>query len=73
MEPEGLQTEFQDIDQRLLQTVKQLQGSYDNSPLDQDLTALPAKLGGLGIIPYAETAHLAFQNSKAIADIAVRS
>ena len=72
MEPEGLQDELQEIDRRLLQTVKYLQGSYDDKPLDQDLVALPARLGGLGITLFAETAHLAFQNSKAIADLALQ-
>ncbi|KAG9631283.1 hypothetical protein KCU64_g16723, partial [Aureobasidium melanogenum] len=72
IEPEGLQDELQDIDRRLLQTVKHLQGSYDDKPLDQDLVALPARLGGLGITLFAETAHLAFQNSKAIADLALQ-
>ncbi|KAG9729158.1 hypothetical protein KCU73_g12188, partial [Aureobasidium melanogenum] len=67
-----LQDELQDIDRRLLQTVKHLQGSYDDKPLDQDLVALPARLGGLGITLFAETAHLAFQNSKAIADLALQ-
>ncbi|KAH0409586.1 hypothetical protein KCU90_g20718, partial [Aureobasidium melanogenum] len=37
-----------------------------------DLVALPARLGGLGITLFAETAHLAFQNSKAIADLALQ-
>ncbi|KAG9956542.1 hypothetical protein KCU61_g9720, partial [Aureobasidium melanogenum] len=52
--------------------VKHLQGSHNERPLDQDLVALPARLGGLGITLYAETAHLAFQNSKAIADMALQ-
>ena len=72
IEPEGLQDELQEIDRRLLQMVKHLQGSHDERPLDQDLVALPARLGGLGITLYAETAHLAFQNSKAIADMALQ-
>ncbi|KAH0024970.1 hypothetical protein KCU78_g4873, partial [Aureobasidium melanogenum] len=68
----GLQNELQDIDRRLLQTVKYLQGSYNSKPLDQDLVALPARLGGLGITLFEETAHLAFQNSKAIADLTLQ-
>jgi hypothetical protein len=52
--------------------VKYLQGSTDSKPLDQDLVALPTRLGGLGITLYAETASLAFQNSRTIADITLQ-
>lgn len=38
--------------------VKYLQGSTDSKPLDQDLIALPTRLGGFGITLYAETASL---------------
>jgi hypothetical protein len=67
-----LQEEFRDIDRRLLQMVKYLQGSTDSRPLDQDLVALPTRLGGLGITLFAETASLAFQNSRTIADITLQ-
>ncbi|KAH0182997.1 hypothetical protein KCV03_g10037, partial [Aureobasidium melanogenum] len=69
---QGLFAEFRDIDIRLLETVKYLQGSGDSRALDQDLVALPTRLGGLGIPLYAETAQLAFQNSQAIADITLQ-
>jgi hypothetical protein len=72
LEGQELQEEFQDIDRRLLQMVKHLQGSTDSRPLDQDLVALPTRLGGLGITLYAETASLAFQNSRTIADITLQ-
>ncbi|CAD0096311.1 unnamed protein product [Aureobasidium vineae] len=69
---QGLLARFQDIDTRLLETIKHLQGSEDRRPLDQDLVALPTRLGGLGIPLYAEVAELAFQNSQAIADITLQ-
>ncbi|CAD0083704.1 unnamed protein product, partial [Aureobasidium vineae] len=69
---QGLLARFQDIDIRLLETIKHLQGSEDRRPLDQDLVALPTRLGGLGIPLYAEVAELAFQNSQAIADITLQ-
>jgi hypothetical protein len=72
LEGKELQEELQDIDRRLLQMVKYLQGSTDSKPLDQDLIALPTRLGGLGITLYAETASLAFQNSRTIADITLQ-
>jgi hypothetical protein len=72
LEGQELQEELQDIDRRLLQMVKYLQGSTDSKPLDQDLVALPTRLGGLGITLYAETASLAFQNSRTIADITLQ-
>jgi hypothetical protein len=72
LEGQELQEELQDIDRRLLQMVKYLQGSTDSRPLDQDLVALPTRLGGLGITLYAETADLAFQNSRTIADITLQ-
>jgi hypothetical protein len=53
--------------------VKHLQGSPDSKPLDQDLVALPTRLGGLSKTLYAGTASLAFQNSRAIADITSQS
>ena len=52
--------------------VKSLQGSTDSKPLDQDLVALSTRLGGLDITLYAETAGLAFQNSRTIADITLQ-
>ena len=72
LQGQELQEEFQGIDQRLLQMVKHLQGSTDSKPLDQDLVALPTRLGGLGITLYAETASLAYQNSRTIADITLQ-
>jgi hypothetical protein len=72
LEGPELQEELQDIDQRLLQMVKYLQGSTDSKLLDQDLVAQPQRLGGLGITLYAETASLAFQNSRTIADITLQ-
>ena len=64
VDPRGLSTNYAAIDEALLAAIRTLRGDNSSYSLDKDLTALPERLGGLGIPLYTELATVAYTASR---------